>query len=453
MTVNCSLPAYITVRGSGFLANISSAARFYSDSPAYWILVAPSLSAAAVARGQRSPYIRSSALFPTNDTYFVFQLYYVGQGVLAENEPFSLTVIVGSDYPQLTTTLAPFVGVSVNSVTPPVITSISGCPVVVADNQSVSQCLPELNVLTLTGRGFLSWQRTYLAVDVGDIRTYVTLSLDNTSVSSSAILSDTSLLISLATSYYPLLAEKDFGAPPRPFYVSEVYSDWRSSRMSIQFAPLPPPSYTSVAPYIYQTVNLLPGCVWGPNRTTIVNCTAGHSAILIRGQYLYQVTAAIGGQPMALFGYLASSPRFHYLTTPLYNFQPGLLYDLVLTSASGSVTLPNYVSFRGSPTIVSAACRDPLLPIDISSLACEVGETATMNGPYLPPPTTAFTVTVYSAYSEQNVTCSNPRYNSEYQLACDMLAPGLPSTTARDIWSAPAHLGATQPLLPCVGLL
>ena len=160
---------------------------------------------------------------------------------------------------------------------------------------------------------------------------------------------------------------------------------------------------------------------------------------MVQGNYLFQVTASIGGLPMAPFNnaILPATPTRAFFVAPLFNFQPGVLYDIALTGASGSVTLPNYISFAGLPTIVSAACRDPLLPSDIASLACLPGETVTMNGPYLPPPGTAFTVTVYSVTSGNNVSCANPRYNSEYQLACDMLEPGTPSTTDWDTWSAP----------------
>ena len=123
------------------------------------------------------------------------------------------------------------------------------------------------------------------------------------------------------------------------------------------------------------------------------------------------------------------------LVTPLFNYIPGTLYDLVISSPAGNITMPNFVSFSGVPTIVTAVCRDPLLPINTASLACQVGETVTLDGAFLPPPSTAFTVTVFSGASQQNVSCANPRCNSEYQLACDMLVPGLPNPGGRDTWS------------------
>ena len=145
MTVNCSLPVFVTVRGSGFLTNINS---MYSSSPLSYINPQLELSPQAVAAGVQQPYMRASGLSPVNDTYFVFQIVYLGQGVYADGVPLSLTVSLGqAGRPQITS--EPFVAVSISSAPPPVISAISGCPVVSADGQSVSQCLPDLHVLTL----------------------------------------------------------------------------------------------------------------------------------------------------------------------------------------------------------------------------------------------------------------------------------------------------------------
>ena len=320
-------------------------------------------------------------------------------------------------------TLAPFAGVSIKSVPPPVVTAISGCPVVGSDGLSVAQCLPDANVLTLTGSGFLQWQKTTLYINIGNLRIPLSLYYDNSSLYNNVIMSDSVIVLSLTSSYSRLLKEGDFGAPPLSFYITEMYSSWQSVPMSIQFAALPPPSSITVAMSSTPS-NSVPTCMWGPNRSSLVNCTAGYDVVEVRGHYLFQTTLTVNGLAMSLQpGYTATFVRF---ATPLYSFQPGVLYDLVLTGAGGSVTLPKYMSFAGQPAIVSASCRDPLLPSSASSPACQPGETVLLNGPNLPPPSTAFTVTIYSAYSKQNVTCADPRYNSEYQLACDMLEAGRP---------------------------
>ena len=436
MTFNCTIPAFVTVRGSGFLTNVTKADSIYSRSPAYWITPRLDLSPQAMATGITYPFYAASGLFPANDTYFVFLISSFGRGILSEGVPINMTVVVGANQASLQTSAAPFTAVSIASLPPPIIDSISGCPIVGADGQSVAQCLPDLNVLTLTGSGFLQWQRTPLDVYFGNIRTRQSLSLGTMSTQYSYILNDTTFTLVMDNEYRDLLAAHDFGAAPRPFYVVERYSGWQSKQLSIQFATLPPPSYTMIAPYQYFSVALLPGCVWGSNGSSVVNCTAGASFIWIQGRYLYGTVVTVDSQPMTTTIRASSTAKNLYLTTPLYNFQPDRLYDLVLTSPTGSITVPNYISFAGTPTIVSAACRDPLLPIDIAVLGCEPGDTVTLNGPYLPPPTIAFTVTVYSLASQQNVTCSNPRYNSEYQLACDMLVAGLPAPGGWDIWSA-----------------
>ena len=448
-TVNCTLPVLLTVRGSGFLTNVSGVGTYFNNRPASWITPELQLSSEAVADGIKPPYQRASALFTANDTYFVFRLDYPGLRVYEQGVPLALTVTTGQGYSQLMTKSAPFVGVSLLSVPPPVVNTIAGCPVVGADGLSVAQCLPDADALTLMGSGFLQWDSTSLLVYAGNVRTSLYLQVANVSApyydpSYTAIVNDTVITINLATNYQHLLQAGDFGAPPCAFFIQERLSGWQSRPMTIQFAALPSPSYTSIAPYLYYNLPGLSSCVWGPSSSSLVNCTAGWGMIAVIGQYLYEVTATIGGQPMTTAIRIRSNFRTLYLVMPLYNFQPGLLYDIVLTSASGSITVPRYVSFSGQPTIVSAACRDPLLAVDIASLACQAGETVTMNGPYLPPPTTPFTVTVYSLHSKQNVTCSSPRYNTAYQLACDMLATGLPATGGWDTWSAGCGSGCVQ---------
>ena len=68
MTVNCTLPVYLTERGCGFLTNVTGSNILYVNSPMYWISPLLALSPAAVARGVSIPYTRASGLFPVNDT-------------------------------------------------------------------------------------------------------------------------------------------------------------------------------------------------------------------------------------------------------------------------------------------------------------------------------------------------------------------------------------------------
>lgn len=435
-TVDCVLPTFLTVHGSGFLTGLQSAGSFYLSAPAYWITPELQLGAAAAAAGVEQPYATASTLFPVNDTQFVFQIFYQGRGVYDEGVPIGVTVVTGKGRSAWTSTSASFTGVTIASVPPPVIDSVSGCPVNGADGLSVALCLPELSVLTLTGSGFLQWQFSPLSLVIGSVRTSLYLTLPRSSGPYNYIQNDTVMTVVLDNAYRYLLAAHDFGAPPQPLYIVERLSGWQSRQMSIQFDVLPAPIVNSYLPNVFYSLPGLPGCVWGANRSSMVNCTAGYAGIQMSGHYLYDVVATIGGQPMTTMLRAQQDVKLLSLVTPLYNFVPGVLYDLVLTAASGSITMPQYVSFAGKPTIVSAACRDPLLPIDIAyTIGCQKGETVTMNGPYLPPPGTAFTVTVQSWQLQQNFTCLNPRYNSEYQLACEMSVDGT-TTSGYDTLSA-----------------
>ena len=251
-TLNCTFPSYITVRGSGFLANASSVTgASYANQPAYWITPRLELSAQAVAASVTVPAfnVRPSPFFPVNDSYFVFELGYLGRGVYAEGVPLSLVVSLG----EVTlarqgrqSSSAPFTALSITSVPPPVIDTISGCPVVGADGLSVAQCLPDLDTLTLTGSGFLQWQKTSLQLHIGAVQTQLYLTLPQGDDAYDYIYNDTLLTVVLDNAYRYLLAAHDFGAPPQPLYVQEALLGWQSRRMSIQLAPLPLPSVSSV---------------------------------------------------------------------------------------------------------------------------------------------------------------------------------------------------------------
>ena len=431
-TLNCVLPVDLTVQGSGFLTGIDSAQPFYVTRPSYWITPLPAFSAAAQQQNIRRPYGRALVTSPANDTYFVFQLVFLGTGVMDIGVPVNLSVSCG-DTPVVATS-APFPAFSIAPFTQPDITGISGCPVEGADGKSTSLCLPDRDLLTVTGRGFLVWQEAPLQLVIGSTSTWFYLFLGAPSgpyaSSLNGILNDSTILVTLSVAYRALLAAGDFGGPPQPFSIVQALTGVSTSVLQVQFAPLPLPYFTSIAPYSFDNVN--PQCQWGPNRSTIVNCLAGGSGIRISGHYFYQLTVTIGGLPLTITPIAQQEVTLASLTTPLANYVPGQLYDLVLTAASGSVTMPSFISFSAAPAIVTAACKDPTLPTDIGTLGCQVGEMILMNGPNLPPSSTPFAVTIYSAYSRQNASCANPRYTSDTQLACDVLTPGQPSSTAWD---------------------
>ena len=429
-TVNCSLPVLLTVRGSGFLTGIASAGSFYQGAPIYYINPQPAFSPQAVQAGWVRPYLKAYYGTPCNDTHFVFQLVNLGRGVFLTDTLIGLSVLLSADSLTAGILSEPFLGLSIASLPQPSIASISGC-VTAADGLSVSQCLPDLHPLTVMGSGFLAWQLTPLLLVIGTTSSGLTVQLGGDSPRWSSMVNDSCLYISLAVDYRYLVAAGDFGAPPLTFAIKERVTGWSSRTLHIQFDALPLPTYQAIVPFNFYT-NLLPSCQWGPNQTTIVNCTAGGSGFRISGHYLYDVVATIGGQPCTLMTYGQQDTLYSSQTTPLYNYEPGVLYDLTFSNPAGSVTVPRFISFSGAPYIVSGACRDPTLPTDIGSLGCQVAETLLLNGPNLPPPSTPFTVTLFSRASQSNVSCANPRYTSATQLACDVLMPGLPAVGGWD---------------------
>ena len=418
-TLNCSLPVLLTVRGLGFLTGVAAAGPLYQGSPTFYINPQPQFSPQAVQAGWTRPYGKAAYGTPCNDSHFEFWLINLGQGVLLTDTLISLTAMLSADNPSVELYSEPFLGLSIASTPQPDIAGISGCPVTAADGSSTSACLPDRHLLTVTGSGFLSWAMTPLQLLIGATSNKLYFQLSPTSIQN-----DSCALIDISVIYRQLLLVRDFGAPPQTFAIRESVTGWTSRALHIQFDALPPPSIISVSPV---TSNVVPACQWGPNRTSLVDCTAGGSVVQIRGRYLYEVTVTIGGQPCTLPARGQQDTLYATLTTPLYSYQPGVLYDLTLTSPAGTVTLLNFISFSSAPAIVSAACRDPTLPIDIGSVGCQVGETLLLNGINLPPSSTPFAVTIYSFKSRSNASCANPRWASSTQLACDLMTPGLPA--------------------------
>ena len=128
-----------------------------------------------------------------------------------EGVPIRLTVVLGEGRPQITIS-APIIAVSIRNQPPSIVDSISGCPVVGTDGHSVGQCLPDLNMLTLTGSGFLQWQRTSLQMCIGIVQTPLVLMQTSTPGPYSFILNDTTITINLDQSHRYLLAAHDFDA-------------------------------------------------------------------------------------------------------------------------------------------------------------------------------------------------------------------------------------------------
>jgi hypothetical protein len=347
-----------------------------------------------------------------------------------------------SDSP--TWTSPPCEGLSFAPFTPPSVLSISGCPNVSAGGLTVMGCLPHLHVLTVTGSAdFLMWLSTSVELAIGSTSTPLYMSLSTADRSSHApVWNDTTLFLYLDTTYVQFLAAHDFGGPVLPLIIRQWLTGEGTSALYVQFAPLPPPSFTSITPYTAISWNA--ACQWNANRTALLECVAGGSGLQIRGHYMYDLAVTVAGQPMTLS---AQDVTMIALTTALYNYQPGVAYDLVLTAASGMLVVPGFLTFNAAPAIVTAACRDPDVPYVGEDINCAPRDTLVVNGPNLPPSSTPLNITIFSSRSELN-SCINPRYRSPTQVACDFTEPGLPSTTGWDAiylqWATGLSMAVTE---------
>ena len=143
-----------------------------------------------------------------------------------------------------------------------------------------------------------------------------------------------------------------------PLYVQQALTGQLTSPLYVQFAPLPPPSYSSITPYTSNT--FATPCQWNnANRTALNQCTAGSSGIQILGHYLYGLSASVGGLPLTPTPQVEQDVTMAALTLPLYNFEPGVAYDLVLSAVSGTLTLPGFISFSAGAALVTGTRPSP----------------------------------------------------------------------------------------------
>ena len=288
ITTQCVFPLTLTVRGSGFFTGYDTSPPIYTNSP--WLYIHPvvSLSPQAVQRGWQVPTLWADNTSPVNDSFFVFQLTYWGSGVLDDTAPLQIAVSLGPTQSRIAS--PPFSGVTLAPITPPTITAISGCPSVTADGQSTLGCLPDRDVVTVTGSGFLLWEGAPMVLCVGTLQNAVWFRLNSTTPTALfRLYNDSVLTLSLLPIYPNLLAVHDFGGPVLPLFIQESITGVVTRSLSIQFDALPPPSYTSITPW-NPTGNLFPLCQWDVNQTALVNCVAGGSGFQLRGHYLFGVS-------------------------------------------------------------------------------------------------------------------------------------------------------------------
>ena len=415
-TTGCVLPVSLTIRGSGFSS-----------------LVNGSSLESLVCRVQLSSGYTPAMIYPlflsadggaVTDTQAVFDFVNPGYGVYAFDQLLMVTLYGFDDALPLAQASTAFAGVSVASYVPPAVSGVSGCGQTVASS-SVSNCLPVRDVLTVSGSGFYLWNSTLLSLALGNsVWTSYGLPAGST---------DTALLIDITNSYSSLLTAAAFGASDGVQLTVREYETKRlaGSAVTVRFASLPAPVLTSIIPVWYAN-DSRSACVKQAD-TSITGCLPGFSILRFQGNYLYGLTATVGGQAMTPLSFVAGTATTVDLLFPtVSSYQSGTMYDLVLRTAAGAVTLPSAVSFAVSPAISAAArCTSSGVQANTGALWCQTGNTLRLTVANMPSPQpSTFTVQISSPWAQgASGSCNNPRYEGANAIACDLSAAPTLSVT------------------------
>ena len=281
---------------------------------------------------------------------------------------------------------APFYGVTLATPRVPVISSVSGC---VGSGLATYNCVPGVDVLTLTGSAFAidakGW--SFNAQDLS-----IRLSADSIQDSGTITIALTaSLTATVGSSYGSNLTA----------YVR--HGTFISNFIAVSFAQ-PTPNITLISSTTCTSISPL----------AVIGCTAGVSTLYINGLDWYSSPQISVGDIQCRS---SLSAGLIFITLPVVvGLIPGVGYDLVATFPDGSsLTLPAAVAFTAAPaisTISSQFCPRDYLGTNF--LNCEPGSILTIVGAF-------FASTV-------NLSVVLRNFNAAYTLMCDNVQIESPST-------------------------
>ena len=249
----------------------------------------------------------------------------------------------------------------------PIISSVSGC---VGSGMSTTLCNPATDTITLVGSGFVGVGNTWSLV-VPSVSLFVSgvywLVIDSTTVT---------IPISEFTrqsSFNQLLAGSQNGTIP--FYVA--HSSTVSNFAFISFMP-PTLNVTSISSSRCASVSPL----------QINECPPGPVFLYITGSGLIADAQVTVGGVACTDTHQSVNGIQCYMQAP-DQFTPGVAYDLVISYAGNSFTLPSAIAFTAKPTInfiTSQFCpRDYHDRGGYFDLRCAAGDVLTISGSFFSP--------------------------------------------------------------------
>ena len=338
----------------------------------------------------------------------------------------------------------PFIGFSLAVFPFPTFTSISGCQ---GSGQGTYHCAPDHDVLTFQGSGlsFFGDLFSYQLI-VGTSSGILYNGVGGTGIQ---VINDSCIVLPLNTSYAWILTDVQYSGVVMPLYFNlrfyssrqRNYTNVLTQPLFISFIPLPPPIVLATEDVYFPT-----GCRQSPNSTGWSGCWPVVDNLAFRGHYLGGAVISLlhvglGSWPCPVLG--AASSTVVSCTLPLIPIDTsGMMWDVTVSTVTGSVTLPSLVTFSSSPSLayLVACVETGLRVVRLSSfyIVCSAGSTLTVRGarfwsdPLLDVQLSTVGEMMVSPKQAVNVSCLQPTVVNARTITC--VLPSLINSTLSSLF-------------------
>ena len=388
-TTECAPSAWLTVWGSGFSTNASLPMTFSIAD--LW-----------------STQVSSSSVDAQGQSFKV----YVSNVAAPRGVQLNVTVSI----PALNVTSGPFPGLSLVAYADPVLLSIAGCD---GSGNLTSACQPDSSVLVFTGLNLdaLNGPQSVQTTTPGGGTSGVNFAFNNPRYSNSTVNSSTIVLV-LQDVYQYIVRDVHYNGTLQIYF--QYWGGIRTQPLSLSLVPLPPPQVQSVASR---------GCNdSAATGAQIVDCVGGYSNMQLVGHYYYApFSVQVGGQPCFIAGQGTTWYGPKYASCQLPSL-PGGVYDVNVTTAGGTLILPQAVQMSFAPSlarVLSSECGvdSGSTPTNVR-MKCVGGELLTLTGQNFRTDVDSFRVTITGYYNRsQQLDCLSPAFLNSSHLTCVLPVP------------------------------
>jgi len=341
-----------------------------------------------------------------------------------------------------------FAGVAFAHIAFPRIDRISGCDDSNnTDGQYTAHCDPETTTLTLTGSGFSIFLEEVSGLpgmllwsNIGGVGAHIDWE----------VVSDTTLLVYLATSYTRLIVPDHYTGTPLPFSLS-VFSKSTNVVYVGFVTPLPPPRIDGIRSTTFIETHV-------PCQTAtdgaLGGCTPGVSIITIDGHYFYPpLSVFIGGKPCTITNPWPTLTQIFCIVPLLDDYVPGLYYDLVINDTVYADepevgVMKSAIAFLPGPILSGVVpCIDTYQLDGAMFSKCSPGHVLTIVGTgFLPADSTAY-VNITGIVRSFSGQCSNLQVIDNEHLTCTLPDLGPDSRWASAQLTLHAHGNTSSPVV------